>query len=339
MYKYINWAFDQPIVGAGRKFILVALADAANADGYSYPGQDSLAELTGQAKRSVRAHLEWLEEHGYVRRKERRRNDGTRTSDAYYLPPIDSTGNIRRWSTTGNIRRLQDEPENTDQDGSTTAPATGKSRRLSAPRSTGKSRTSHRQISPFDANTHSDPSSTGQTPTYQAANLAGHEPLTVSRTSSPPTPSTPPITQAKDEEKGREPTGLEDLTAYQQAQLAKPTTNIHASTLATQHRSAWAALIDFRRAQTKPPTDQLFAIWAKAALEDVRTHGEGPVIEALNVTAANANSLQTPWNYYRAIIRNANTNGQAQTTGPPDPLVTDDDLERMITLAKKGALA
>src|SRR5690606_12562466 len=144
--------------------------------------------------------------------------------------------------------------------------------------------------------------------TKSPANLAGHEPSgepPEEPPPSPPTPSTPPASQAKDEDEAREPTGLEDLTAYQQAQLAKPTTNIHASTLATQHRSAWAALIDFRRAQTKPPTDQLFAIWAKATLEDVRAHGEAPVIDALNITAANANSLATPWNYYRAIIRNA----------------------------------
>lgn len=143
-HEYTSWAFNQGIRGAGRKFVLIALADRANGDGYSYPGQKTLAEMTGQSERSVREHLEWLEEHGYVRRKERRRLDGTRTSDGYSLPPMDSTGNIRRWSTTGKTRRSQGDANSPAQDGTNPPSTTGNIRRLS----TGKSLQTNRQISP-----------------------------------------------------------------------------------------------------------------------------------------------------------------------------------------------
>lgn len=143
-HEYTSWAFNQGIRGAGRKFVLIALADRANGDGYSYPGQKTLAEMTGQSERSVREHLEWLEEHGYVRRKERRRLDGTRTSDGYSLPPMDSTGNIRRWATTGKTRRSQGDANSPDQDAETPTSSTGSIRRLS----TGRIRQTNRQISP-----------------------------------------------------------------------------------------------------------------------------------------------------------------------------------------------
>lgn len=104
-HEYTTWAYSLDMRPSGRKFVLVALADSANADGYSYPGQKRLADLTGQSERSVRDHLEWLEETGHIKRVERRRSDGTRTSDGYYLPPLDSTGKIRRLWPTG--RSLQ----------------------------------------------------------------------------------------------------------------------------------------------------------------------------------------------------------------------------------------
>lgn len=184
-HEYTSWAYSLEIPGAGRKFVLVALADAANADGYSFPGQKRLATMTGQSERTVRAHLEWLESNGYIKRVERRRKDGTRTSDEYHLPPMDSTGSIRRLFTTGNSRRLMEERINADQGTTTPGPATGETRRLSASRSTGNLSTSHRQISPVDAEPTSAPSSTAQTPSYQPADFAGHEPLTTRRTLTP----------------------------------------------------------------------------------------------------------------------------------------------------------
>lgn len=81
----IKWAYDQPIMPAGAKFILVTLADVANGDGYCYPGQEKLSALTGQSERAVRKHLEDLEAAGLLRRGHRYDRRGKRTSDHFVL--------------------------------------------------------------------------------------------------------------------------------------------------------------------------------------------------------------------------------------------------------------
>ena len=105
-FEYIGWAYHQHVSPSAAKFVLVALADSANADGYCFPGQQRLARMTGQSVRSVRAHIKNLEADGYLRRSPRRRKDGSRTSDGYYLPAeIDAaTGDFRRWEATGKSR-------------------------------------------------------------------------------------------------------------------------------------------------------------------------------------------------------------------------------------------
>lgn len=259
-HKYVNWAFEQEIKPAGRKFILVALADAANGDGYAFPGQKSLAQLTGQEERSVRNHVEWLEHHGYLRRAPRRRKDGTRTSDAYYLPPIDSTGKICRWTT-------------------------------------GKLYQGHRQDLPVDAEGHSDPSQTGETPPEQPANFAGHEPT--NRQKEPSLPPLPP--QAPDatnaEEEGDPFSGL---THRQKRQVTAPPDRLAASRLATHHKPAWDALIEFRRALPKV-TDGQFAVWAKLVAEDVDQHGVDAVVDAFRVTLQRTD-LKQPFAFYRKVV-------------------------------------
>lgn len=84
-HSAINWAYKQPVKNAGAKFVLVALSDFADINGYSFYGQDSLAQMTSQSDRSVRAHLKHLEEEGYIRREHRYKKDGTRTSDGCYV--------------------------------------------------------------------------------------------------------------------------------------------------------------------------------------------------------------------------------------------------------------
>ena len=81
----LTWAFKQEITPAGLKFILVALANYASDDGYCYPSQKKLGELTGQSERAVRGHLATLERRGFIAREERRKEDGTRNSDGFYL--------------------------------------------------------------------------------------------------------------------------------------------------------------------------------------------------------------------------------------------------------------
>lgn len=81
-----TWAYEQPIKLCGRKFVLVALASFADEDGYCYPGQETLAGMTGQDARSVRRHLLELEKSGFIKRKHRYdEKKKKRTSDGYHL--------------------------------------------------------------------------------------------------------------------------------------------------------------------------------------------------------------------------------------------------------------
>lgn len=82
----MTWAVQAPISRPTAKLALVCLADYASEEGLCYPSQKSLAERVGVTERALRDALQWLETEGYVVRAERRRTDGSRTSDAYQLP-------------------------------------------------------------------------------------------------------------------------------------------------------------------------------------------------------------------------------------------------------------
>lgn len=79
------WAYAAPIRNAGRKFVLVALADFADEAWTCYPGQERIAAMTGQDVRSVRRHIEALEDDGFIERTTRHLANGRRTSDRYRL--------------------------------------------------------------------------------------------------------------------------------------------------------------------------------------------------------------------------------------------------------------
>ncbi len=87
----IAWAFAQDLTPTGCKFVLVALANYADGDGYCFPGQKKLAADTGQTDRSVRTHLAALEKGGYIIRGRRMREDGSRSSDGYTLQTLPET--------------------------------------------------------------------------------------------------------------------------------------------------------------------------------------------------------------------------------------------------------
>ena len=83
------WAYEQPVDNSGAKFVLVALANFADADGYCYPGQHTLARMTSLDERTVRKHLKRLEAEGFIRRGRAYDEKGHRTSDDIHLlaPP------------------------------------------------------------------------------------------------------------------------------------------------------------------------------------------------------------------------------------------------------------
>jgi DNA-binding transcriptional ArsR family regulator len=84
-----SWAYEQTTGSPGRKSVLAALAEFADAEGKCRPGQKTIAAMTEFEDRTVRRHLAKLEEDGFIERTERRRADGTRTSDETRLlaPP------------------------------------------------------------------------------------------------------------------------------------------------------------------------------------------------------------------------------------------------------------
>lgn len=80
-----TWAYEQDIRTCGQKFILVALANFADENGFCYPSQETLARMTGQDPRTVRRHLKALEDDNLIRRAPRWREAGGRNSDGYHL--------------------------------------------------------------------------------------------------------------------------------------------------------------------------------------------------------------------------------------------------------------
>lgn len=83
--KALTWAFAQSTGNPGRKAVLIALADMADEKHSCWPEQETLAAMTDQSPRSVRAHLAELERLELISRTHRYR-DGKRTSDRYTLP-------------------------------------------------------------------------------------------------------------------------------------------------------------------------------------------------------------------------------------------------------------
>lgn len=72
------------------KALLVAIAEFADEEGRCWASQETLAEMADVEERTVREQLAYLEDDKkLIRREERRRPDGTRTTDMIYLlaPP------------------------------------------------------------------------------------------------------------------------------------------------------------------------------------------------------------------------------------------------------------
>lgn len=83
--KATGWALEQSLPPT-TKLVLVALADECRRDGTScFPARKRLAECVGVKARALSNHLAELEERGLIRREERFRDNGSRTSSLYHL--------------------------------------------------------------------------------------------------------------------------------------------------------------------------------------------------------------------------------------------------------------
>ena len=87
----MNWAWGL-CLKPNIKFVLMALADACDDDGYCWPSVPTLARKTGLDDRSVQRILMKLKADGLLRVEPRYRKDGSPTSNGYRLrinPPGD----------------------------------------------------------------------------------------------------------------------------------------------------------------------------------------------------------------------------------------------------------
>ncbi|WP_405999386.1 helix-turn-helix domain-containing protein [Streptomyces sp. NBC_00829] len=80
----VAWAFKQKIPNPGAKLVLLALCDYADEAWSCFPGQETLADKTSQGERTVRRHLDWLEQHGFIISRARFA-EGRRTSNRYTI--------------------------------------------------------------------------------------------------------------------------------------------------------------------------------------------------------------------------------------------------------------
>lgn len=81
----LKWAFELEGIPVAPKFVLVVLANYADSQWSCFPGQELIAQRTGASIDTVQRALKTLEDLGYVEREERRRENGSRTSDRFYI--------------------------------------------------------------------------------------------------------------------------------------------------------------------------------------------------------------------------------------------------------------
>lgn len=83
-YHLAAWAMDVD-VPPREKLMLILIASHANDDGECFPSQTTLAYRSGLSRRTVLRSLAELEERGVINRRQRRRPDGSRSSDTIRL--------------------------------------------------------------------------------------------------------------------------------------------------------------------------------------------------------------------------------------------------------------
>lgn len=81
----LTWAKKVRTGDSGAKLVLMILADYANHDLVAWPSHQTLADTTELSVRSVIRKLEILEERGLIERVHRYREDGSPTSNQYFL--------------------------------------------------------------------------------------------------------------------------------------------------------------------------------------------------------------------------------------------------------------
>lgn len=83
--KALNWAFSQDISPAGKKLVLIAMADGADEYGVFWSGYGTLAGKTSLDRATVIRNVNSLVETGYIEKVNRYKNNGEKRSNLYKL--------------------------------------------------------------------------------------------------------------------------------------------------------------------------------------------------------------------------------------------------------------
>lgn len=111
-FQAMTWAVKQKVGNATGKAILLMLANYADKDGYCMPGQKTLAMECECSERTIRDWLTKFEEMALVKRDERRRDDGYRTSDAIVLQLDSSPADVAAEISPAAFSPENSSPEN-----------------------------------------------------------------------------------------------------------------------------------------------------------------------------------------------------------------------------------
>jgi len=79
----VGWCLEleDPELKPASRLVLVAVCNYSDENAACFPSQKKLGKNTGMTARTVRSHLQILEDLGYITREHRQREDGSRTTD------------------------------------------------------------------------------------------------------------------------------------------------------------------------------------------------------------------------------------------------------------------
>jgi len=115
----ITWALKQSVRSATHKAVLLVLANRMDPTGFGWPSQKLVAKESQCSDRTVRRVLADLEADGVLIRNDRRRQNGSYTTDAVqFSMPLDPADNLTAGEPADNLTSGQ-----SDQRSDTTEPA------------------------------------------------------------------------------------------------------------------------------------------------------------------------------------------------------------------------
>lgn len=111
-----------------------------------------------------------------------------------------------------------------------------------------------------------------------------------------------------------------------------------AETLSTTHPETHKALNTFQELHGPRANPHMRKAWTAAVVEDINQHGELAVLEGLAAAIHNFPSLERPFAFYRACLRQTGAAPPRNSPKEPGPALDQDAITRLINEAKEGTL-